>query len=230
MSCTFVLTTQPPVSPAPPPRRERSRPRARHLEPRPPSPAAFRAARPAPRLRAPRPAAPPARPRGGPPFPAPAGWRPSPRGCGGPRGPAGLAAPRPLPPPRSRPLAPSRGTPARRSWGRLRALPGIIRGQIGEERHQLVRRGGRHAGHLVDVLPLQVENIVQRAESGGIEDPEHLGGEPLELRERHLGDAGFLLLERRQGEERAFAAPLQPFPARIEIDLPDGPPGGEPHA
>src|ERR1051325_5459771 len=203
MSCTFVLTTQSSVSPALSPRRERSRPPAPHLEPRPPSPAAFRGARPAPRPRAPRPPAHPALPPGGPPFSPPAGWHPSPRRYSGLRGPAGFAAPRPPRPPRSRPLAPSRGTPARRSWGWLRALPGIVRGQVGEERHQLVRGGGRHPRHLVDVLALEVEDVVERAVPRGVENPEHFGREPLELRERHLGDARLLLLERRQGEERS---------------------------
>src|SRR5688572_21227141 len=143
-----------------------------------------------------------------PPCPRRAGRRPPP----GPRTstspPATPSGPRPPRPPRCGPGSPGRSGPGPGSFAVLALLAAFL-GELGEERHELVRRLGTHPRDAGDVLTLEIEDVVEHAVPGVLQDGGELGRQALELAERHL--RGHLLLGRERREERALAATLQPL-------------------
>src|ERR1041385_3848886 len=112
------------------------------------------------------------------------------------------------------------------TFGSFALLHALFRHFV-EEGHHLVGQVGRHARHLVDFFTLEIENVLQRLLARLLEHGHELGRETLHLGERDLRDR--LVGRRQRREQRAFAAALQPLAARVEIDLPAGELGGEPH-
>src|SRR5207302_5999327 len=60
-------------------------------------------------------------------------------------------------------------------------------GHFVEEGHELVGDLGRHAGDLVDVFALQVEDILQRLVPGALQHVHQLDRQTLQLPQRDLG-------------------------------------------
>src|SRR5438034_36337 len=127
---------------------------------------------------------------------------------------------------RSRRLG-GRVAPGRRLDRRPRLVLAALFHHLVEEGHQLVGELARHAGDLVHVFALQVEDVLERLLARPLEHVDQLDGQALELAQRHLGRG--LLLGRQRREQRALAAALEPLAARVQVDLPAGELGREPH-
>src|SRR5947209_20171528 len=230
------------------PKTPRARARALHPPPRPPAPPAGPAPLPGARRPVLAPPAPHAPAPAAPPFPGSAGSRPqrAPRRPACPAA-AGPARP-PRPAPRAGPAAPSptgasprpslrrgggrrghrrRCSSVARSRLRRRLLLAAFLRHLVEERHQLLGELGRHAGDLVHVLALELEDVLEGAVPRLLQHVHELRGEPLQLAQRDLG--GRLLFGRQRREQRTLAASLQPLAARVQVDLPRGELGREAH-
>src|SRR5437667_465353 len=181
--------------------------------------------------------------RGAPPFPAYACWRRAPaRRSAAHRAAAAPARPSHRPrPAHPHPAAPTpaaaRPARSRRRGGRsarrarrsgLRLVLAALLGHLVEEGHELVGELGRHAGDLVHVLTLEIEDVLQRLVTclrQHIDEPRR---QSLELAQRDVGRSLFLRTGQRR-KQRSFPAPLQPLAARVQVDLPAGELGRETH-
>src|SRR5690606_37965753 len=97
--------------------------------------------------------------------------------------------------------------------------PGVLFRQFGEEPHQFVRCLLGHPGDLRDLLGLEVDHVIQCTVTGLVENRHQVGRQALELRQRHPRSL-VLVVARQRAEQRPLATALQPFAARVEVDLP----------
>src|SRR3954467_2753647 len=186
----------------------------------PPGPAASPIARRSLRHAVPASAAPPWHEPAGPPCQPRVGWRLPPRPRTSTFLPAIPCGPRPPRPRAALRDNPARGGPAARSCLRAGFLSAVLIGELRHKRHELVRSFRRHPRNLRDVLPLEVENVVERLVTRALQDPSQLVRETVELAERHL--ACHFLFRRQGSEQRTFPSTLQPFATGVQIDLPAG--------
>src|SRR5207244_11445594 len=95
------------------------------------------------------------------------------------------------PPPAAPPPAPARprgGRSARRARrSGLRLVLAALLGHLVEEGHELVGELGRHAGDLVHVLALEIEDVLQRLVTRLRQHIDELRRQSLELAQRDVG-------------------------------------------
>src|SRR5436305_1554263 len=170
------------------------------------------------------------------------GRRPPPRRSASRRPAAAPARPPRRPPlarPRPRAPTPAAGRPARSRrrggcFARRARRSGLglvlaaLFGHLVQEGHELVGELGRHAGNLVHVLTLEIEDVLQRLVARLRQHVDQLRRQSLELAQRDVGCGLFLGTGQRR-KQRSFPASLQPLAARVQVDLPAGQLGGEAH-
>src|ERR1035437_5462426 len=109
--------------------------------------------------------------------------------------------------------------------GRVILFAAAFRGDLVDERHQAIGLFRRDAGQLEEVLALEVDDVVQRFVAARLEHSHRRRRQPLDVGELDvrgfLARLGLLLVGERL-EERYAAAALEPFTARVEVDLPLG--------